>query len=557
MAANDIGEHFPHSTYKSNQEIVLKQLKGCIDRDDVDIVVLQAGTGFGKTSVAGAVGSWTGSAYYVADQKIHQEHAKRAFPDELAVVQGKNNYNCGEYRDPPCEDVLPKNKGSCKWKPTPDNTGEVAAVSEQRGELRWGDGVADKCPYMRAKVDGMNAPIACFNYAYALNELYYSDDFSKRAVAIFDEAHNIEQKVQDFLSFRIDETVENELGVALKDRGPEVRQWAIWLRRIIGEAIESRVETINAELYRKSDSNELASLKVAKERLTRFQWSIERFTKEWNDDIPWAVDRKYEDGEIAAAVFTPITIAPYTDSLLFEYADTVILMSATILDTDTFLRTHGLMGREDDVYFINVDNSFPVSNRPVYYYDGLTINHDNWSANFPKICQLTDNLCREYHPDEPGIIHAVSFKNEEMLVDVVSDETRERLYTHSGDGDDREDVLEAFKESENGILVTPSMYEGVDLKGDMSRFQIIPKVPFLDLSSQVVSKHKDVSEKWYAWRTAVRLIQSFGRSVRDENDHAETYVLDGSFDGFYTRNKYLFPGYVRNALEKRDLMELT
>jgi Rad3-related DNA helicase len=92
------------------------------------------------------------------------------------------------------------------------------------------------------------------------------------------------------------------------------------------------------------------------------------------------------------------------------------------------------------------------------------------------------------------------------------------------------------------------MMEGVDLADDASRFQILCKVPFPYLGDKVVRKRKARDPNWYPFQTVKSIIQSMGRSVRNETDHAMSYILDEDWDYFYTRNKTLFPSDFSEAL---------
>ena len=79
------------------------------------------------------------------------------------------------------------------------------------------------------------------------------------------------------------------------------------------------------------------------------------------------------------------------------------------------------------------------------------------------------------------------------------------------------------------------------------------KVPYPDLSERrtVVKLQRDSA--WYDWQTALRLVQTYGRSVRSETDHAITYVLDSNFTHFVSNHRNLFPSYFLEALQvKRE-----
>ena len=91
------------------------------------------------------------------------------------------------------------------------------------------------------------------------------------------------------------------------------------------------------------------------------------------------------------------------------------------------------------------------------------------------------------------------------------------------------------------ILLSPSMTEGGDLKDSSSRFQIICKIPYPYLGDKLVSKRMTKSKWWYPLQTAKSIVQSVGRAVRSEDDHAVTYILDDGWNYFCSKNKNIFP----------------
>jgi Rad3-related DNA helicase len=109
------------------------------------------------------------------------------------------------------------------------------------------------------------------------------------------------------------------------------------------------------------------------------------------------------------------------------------------------------------------------------------------------------------------------------------------------DSTNRDQMLKFHLESKDPtVLLSPSMMEGVDLFDDNSRFQIICKVPFPYLGDLVVKKRMEKNQFWYPYMTAKSVIQSLGRSIRNENDHAESYILDGDWERFYKMNRNMF-----------------
>jgi Rad3-related DNA helicase len=112
----------------------------------------------------------------------------------------------------------------------------------------------------------------------------------------------------------------------------------------------------------------------------------------------------------------------------------------------------------------------------------------------------------------------------------------------------REAALEAhLQRPEPTVLMSPSMTEGIDLIGDLARWQIICKLPFPYLGDAQVKARSDLEPDWYTWRTCLTLVQAYGRAVRSEEDHAVTYLLDADAPRFLQRTSAQFPEWFREA----------
>ena len=46
---------------------------------------------------------------------------------------------------------------------------------------------------------------------------------------------------------------------------------------------------------------------------------------------------------------------------------------------------------------------------------------------------------------------------------------------------------------------------------------------------------------WYESQTLMKLLQGFGRSIRSETDHAETYVLDSAINYLVSKTRKILP----------------
>jgi Rad3-related DNA helicase len=137
----------------------------------------------------------------------------------------------------------------------------------------------------------------------------------------------------------------------------------------------------------------------------------------------------------------------------------------------------------------------------------------------------------------------------QFIKDNIGKEHASRLI-ETGAKLDRTEVLETHYQSKKPtVLISPSLHLGVDLKDDLSRFQIIVKVPYPDLTDKRVLEKKKLDPNWYTWNTVLRLVQSYGRSVRSVDDHATTFILDSSISYLLKIAADLVPKWFREAIK--------
>jgi len=110
-----------------------------------------------------------------------------------------------------------------------------------------------------------------------------------------------------------------------------------------------------------------------------------------------------------------------------------------------------------------------------------------------------------------------------------------------------EELLEQHTNTdEPTVLISPSMSHGVDLKGDLARFQIIVKAPFLPTKDVRIERLMKGDYDWYVNKMICSLIQSCGRGIRSKDDHCITYILDGNIAQSIVKNKHKLPKYFLN-----------
>jgi ATP-dependent DNA helicase DinG len=241
--------------------------------------------------------------------------------------------------------------------------------------------------------------------------------------------------------------------------------------------------------------------------------------------------------------FKPIDISPFSEELLFKFGRKVVLMSATILDGDAFCESLGI--KKSDTQFVSIPSPFPVENRPVYYFPVGKMSAKSINETLPKLTEAVKSIL-DQHKNEKGIIHCHTFKIANHLKNTIRSK---RLLIH--DSSNRDQILRKhISEKGNTVLLSPSMTEGVDLKDDASRFQVICKVPYPYLGDKLVKKRMYKWKWWYPLQTTKKIVQSVGRSIRNEDDFAVTYILDQDWDRFYSSNSSLFPKTFKEALKE-------
>ncbi len=204
------------------------------------------------------------------------------------------------------------------------------------------------------------------------------------------------------------------------------------------------------------------------------------------------------------------------------------------MDKSAFCKVLGIP--ESEAAFVTIPSPFLASNRPIYVHPVAKMGARDIDKNLPVLAAAVEAIL-EQHSKEKGIIHCHSYKIVNYLKNNIKSK---RILTH--DSTNRDKIL-AYHQSDPRptVLLSPSMAEGVDLKGDTSRFQIVCKIPYPYLGDKLVKKRMNKWKWWYPLQTAKIIVQSVGRSIRNEEDHAVTYILDAGWDYFYSKNKSIFP----------------
>ena len=567
---NSILSHFPFPTVREKQKKVLDMIDSAI-KSGYRHIFLEAPTGFGKTPVAITLARHLGSSHICTATKDLQTQYRRDFPF-VVDVKGRSNFPCIVKEDMGLDESC--NYGPCikdesydcsyktrlsDYRVEGQGTLHEAVKLDSFAERRYEEKIRLKpklvelnwkpCHYYHQKWIGNLSTHTVYNYRYFLSDIFYAGATQKRKLLVLDEAHQLENEVGDFRSFTVRKNMLPFLKMHMPDSNiEEIETWldlCIKLKERLFEftekaegIIERSNQKVALEPY--TEKNLIDALELEK-NLTAVINDLRANKSNW---IVSGIQRDSAN-QLVKVTLTPLDVSSYFDAIL-DKGSVSLFMSATILSKDYLCKTTGL--EPDKVKFIRVEDSdFPVKNRPIHMMNVAWLSAKTMNASMPKISQAVDNIM-SIHRNEKGIIHTTSYSQLQFIRDNVSKENASRLI-ETASSIDRSEVLKKHYESDKQtVLISPSLHLGVDLKDDLSRFQIIVKVPYPDLTDKKIAAKKDRDPKWYTWNTVLRLVQAYGRSVRSSEDHATTYVLDSSVSFLLKNAQGLMPRWFTEAI---------
>ena len=535
-------KYFPYEKPRLQQvEAIQKAIKAFIE-DDKRFVILEAGTGVGKSAIGLTVARYLnrnlnvideevgGGSYFLTTQRILQEQYEKDFGGhrgDMCSLYSASNYKCGYHK-----------KNDCK-------TSQQMLRTEKKGSSFFKHCMTS-CAYKDKKKKFLESPESVTNFPYFITESTFSGKITPRKVLIVDEAHNAESVLSNFVEVSVSQYFCDKL---IKCDWPEKItpvNFVKWIKSVYFPALQIKVTHFEQQLEKmglKSRLTELRTLSMKYEMLSGHAKKLEKFLKDYESDN-WVMEiQETEKRGYKKVVYRAIDVSKFANEYLFRMGHKVLLMSATILDSNSFARSLGISPEECTV--IKMPSPFPVENRPIFQSTIGSMSSSQIQYSLPKLKQAVEAILEE-HKGQKGIVHCHTYKIANYLKKNIKSR---RLLIHGSDN--RDAILEKHIKSKNDtVLLSPSMTEGVDLKGDLSKFQIICKVPYPYLGDPIVKKRMHKHKGWYPLQTAKSIVQSCGRSVRNESDQAVTYILDSDWHNFFRKNNQIFPEDFKKAIIK-------
>lgn len=522
-------ELFPYKSFRKYQKKVLEKATQEFQKG-TDVVIIEAPTGFGKSAVNVALARQFESAFYTTPQRklVNQLANDEKLQKYLEPLLGRDTYTC-EYSGENCRDcyVRDKENESCYKK----------AVGEQEGT----------CTYWEQKLTTMESPIALLTFAYLIidNGLPEEYSFKDRDLLILDECHSLEGQVASMFAgytvspYSLPKISSGNLWDELSEFPEDAKKIGDiteWL-----DEVREKCQNYIAGGYGSTKSKYV-------EKCTQMVDRIRYMEGEIDDGREWVFDTKevsWKNKKVLRPHIKPVSVDRFLRENIWSRADKIVLSSATIPfrgKPDRWLKRLGLHydyinSKPVSYKKFRVPMTFPVENRPISlaHLGGKMTRKkedENWRINVKLVREILDK-----HKEERGVVHTVSYNRARNL---AFDLNRD-CYVHKPplerDGDQNGDVIDRWEESGKDVLLSPAVSEGVDLKYDMCRFQVLFKVPYPSLSdSRVEHLISERSEwDWYFEEAMKDVVQSYGRAVRSKTDEAVYYVVDKSFKDLINR----------------------
>jgi len=542
---------------RDNQIELLDKIDAAI-KTDKKFIVINAPTGTGKSYIAATLASasrnpdmrfkhfidsyqiWNpingqtksaeyekcGAAVLTVTKNLQDQYIKD-FKD-ITVLKGKVNY-------------------ACNYKPEVDVEGAPCVSSPSLKSSCWS---CKRCDYYEDRNKSLSNQFGVYNYDVWLHLKEYA---RMKEIIICDEASEIENVLVSHFSVDIDyKHIEDILDMKKyprlkKDNEVEGYKWLMTLGEVLDEKLCEFKNILNDE----SDDAKSKHYKIKKKQKNteRLTLSIEKVISNWgqNGENPNSIEYVVEKIEKTkttkeGVTFTPLRVNKLANRL-FCTAERVFLLSATIIDHKKEMADLGIS--EDDYVYIESPNVFDPKKSPIICVGNFPLTYNMLDKNLPKVIQLTESIINK-HSEEKGLIHTVNFKITKAVEEGIQNSRliyRDRVTTN-------EMILSEHVESDKPtVMVSPSMSHGVDLRGDLGRFQVIMKTPYLPLSNKRIKILSKSDYRWYRNKALSTLVQMAGRCTRSVDDEAVTYIIDGSAVDLIKKNWDKLPKFFRDRIK--------
>ena len=431
----------------------------------------------------------------------------------IPKLVGKSNYKCLGLEGCTADDCIFGGKKSPVW------------------------AVCDECPYRGAKSVFNNADFGATTFAR-----YIVDPNIKRETAflVVDESTNLPNALIEESALEVPENVFQNT----KTKGVYEALTAYWIAlKELAAAKEARLEVLREQLETNNHPNkrDIDEMKKAQREFNAVNRDADAAHKAMmyvRREVPYVLttsdELRYSKG-IRGKVKTKVHKFCLLDATE-QYASLISGLKGIVLASGT--PTTKLLTTDPVHKYVKIQHPIEASRRTVTYTPIGKMSMDERYRTAKPMAQKIIELQNVYHRNM--IVHAGNYEIANLLLDHMTSVDKVILQ----DRDHRKEDLLYWMEQDDTIFLSVHYEEGIDLKGEKFPVNVVAKVPFPNLGDQWVKARNDLDNwMWYNMTAAIAVMQACGRTTRTPDDYSETYILDASWGGFYSRNRVLFPDW--------------
>ena len=231
--------------------------------------------------------------------------------------------------------------------------------------------------------------------------------------------HNIENELGKFVEVTFSERFARSFLGCRVPKLDTAEAVVDWIKNAYSKAVQKQIRSIKKKLsdhFASNGNTAINDLSKRYEMLDKHICKVNRFIETYTPDN-WVMNvtrptpgeprggRKFE--------FKPVDVASYGESHLYRFGSRVLLMSATVVDKDTFCKSVGIDITK--TAFLHIASPFPAKNRPIHYLGVGSMSQSSIDSTLPHVTQVVQQLL-ELHKNEKGIVHCIEGS---MLVDMA------------------------------------------------------------------------------------------------------------------------------------------
>lgn len=517
---------------RDNQAEVVNDILTKFLDDGCSNVIASLPTGTGKTPIALVVAyaireitKTNELAFISMHTNILMEQYKNTFEHvkDICFIKGAGNYDCDWLT---LYSGQPQN-AECCTNDCPNN-------------------FADSCVFKKIKEKAQNAKTIVSNFHYWM----IKQEHGRRLpyINIFDEAQNLNNSFVEHHSINITEKVFDRFDFlfdsAKKYFNKGFRTFTLELRtalkcvndmNFLNYLMMFQEYLLESVSYKKIADDAEKALKAARERKDADKKEQKKEVNEltkvlrnatYFSNLKEAINRIDPFASIFGTTengfyLKPAIIGNYWKTNM-KPAKYNLFISATI--SQQYIES--TISLEGKTAFIKHPSAFPPENKKVIIYKPLNLNYKSMQDN--KTIEQLNERCLEIvkmQKDHKGIVSTPTF----TLTRTISEYLQLhgiKVFEHKT-GEKLENIIGDFKSYKKpSVLISPMLFEGIDLPDDLARYQILTKCPYASLQDTVVKYILNHYPELYQFQTLLKIIQFFGRGVRNKEDWSNIFVLD-------------------------------